>query len=161
MNKLFEFFTRRHIFATLFTVMIILLGLNSLRTLKRDLYPNVDMGEMIITTGYPGASPEDVELNVTNKLEDQLKSVTGIKKMTSTSMENVSVIDLVIDEDVKDSDQVKTDIREAVGRVTEFPAEVTDSPSILDIKTSIVPIIEVGITGDLPYSEMREIAKRF
>ena len=99
MNKLFEFFTKRHIFATLFTVMIILLGLNSTRTLKRDQYPNVDMGEMYITTAYPGASPEDVELNVTNKLEDQLKSVTGIKQITSTSMENVSVIIITIDPD--------------------------------------------------------------
>ena len=161
MNKLFEFFTKRHIFATLFTVMIIMLGLNSARTLKRDQYPNVDMGEMYITTAYPGASPEDVELNVTNKLEDQLKSVTGIKQITSTSMENVSVIIITIDPDVKDSDQVKTDVREAVGRVTEFPDEVTESPSILDIKTSIIPIIEVGITGDLPYDQMREIAKQF
>ena len=97
MNKLFEFFTRRHIFATLFTVMIILLGLNSVRNLKRDQFPDVDMGMLIIETVYPGASPEDVELNVTNKLEDQLKSVTGIKQITSTSMENASVIEITID----------------------------------------------------------------
>jgi multidrug efflux pump subunit AcrB len=161
MNKLFEFFAKRHIFATLFTVMIILLGLNSLRTLRRDQFPNVDMGQMIIETVYPGAAPEDVELNVTNKLEDQLKNVTGIKQITSTSLENVSVITITIDTDVDDPEQVKTDIREAVGRVTDFPEEVTESPSILDIKTSIIPIIEVGISGELPYEEMREIAKQF
>ncbi len=161
MKGIFEFFANRHIFATLLTIMIIMLGLNSARTLKRDQFPNVDLGEMLIETVYPGASPEDVELNVTNKLEDELKNVTGIDRITSTSMENVSVIDIIIDPDVKDSEKVKTDIREAIGRVTDFPEEVTESPSITDIKTSIIPIIEVGISGDLPYAEMREIAKQF
>ena len=75
MKKIFEFFSQRHILASLFTITIILLGLNSARTLKRDIIPEVDFGEMIITTVYPGASPEDVELNVTNKIEEELKAV--------------------------------------------------------------------------------------
>jgi len=161
MKKIFEFFARRHMLATLFTVAIIILGLNSLRTLKRDQFPAVDLGEVVITTAYPGASPEDVELNVTNKLEDELKNIDGIDRITSTSMENMSVIDVVIDPNVKDSDKVKSDIREAAGRVTDFPEEVTESPLVTEITTAIFPIIEVGITGDIPYSELREIAKNF
>ena len=161
MKKIFEFFTKRHILATLITLGIIMLGLNSLRTLKRDQFPEVDIGEVVITTAYPGASPEDVELNVTNKLEDELKNVTGIDEIFSTSMENLSVIDVIIDPDVKDSDKVKSDIREAVGRVTEFPEEVTESPLVTEITTAIFPIIEVGIAGDIPYAELREIAKEF
>lgn len=61
-----EFFARRHVLATLFTISIVILDLNVLRTLKRDQFPEVDFGEVIVTTAYPGASPEDVELNVTN-----------------------------------------------------------------------------------------------
>ena len=52
--------------AVLFTVMIILLGLSTLSTIKKDMWPEVELGELFITTRYPGASPEDVELNVTN-----------------------------------------------------------------------------------------------
>jgi multidrug efflux pump subunit AcrB len=161
MKRIFEFFSRRHILATLFTIGIVMLGLNSLRTLKRDQFPEVDIGEVVITTTYPGASPEDVELNVTNKLEDELKNVTGIEQITSSSMENLSIIDVMIDPDVKDMDDVKTDIREAVGRVTDFPEEVTESPLVTEITTAIFPIIEVGITGADSYSELREIAKNF
>ena len=161
MKKIFEFFARRHILATLFTLGIIMLGLNSLRTLKRDQFPEVDIGEMVVTTVYPGASPEDVELNVTNKLEDELKNVTGIDELSSTSMENLSVISVVIDPDAKDPDKVKSDVREAVGRVTDFPEEVTESPLVTEITTAIFSIIEVGITGDIEYSEMREIARDF
>jgi len=160
MKKILEFFADRHVLATLFTISIIMLGLNSARTLKRDLLPEVDFGEAIITTLYPGASPEDVELNVTHKIEDELKAVTGIKRIASTSMENLSVITVTIDLDVKDMDQVKDDIRQAVDRVTDFPPEVTESPLIEEINTSLIPIIEVGIAGDLPYSELRELAGR-
>jgi multidrug efflux pump subunit AcrB len=161
MKGIFEFFAKRHILATLFTLGIIMLGLNSLRTLRRDQFPEVDIGEVLITTTYPGASPEDVELNVTNNLEDELKNVTGIDKIFSTSMENLSVLDILIDPDARDPEGIKSDIREAVGRVTDFPEEVTESPLVTEITTAIFPIIEVGITGDIPYRELREIAKQF
>jgi len=128
--------------ATLFTISIIILGLNSARTLKRDIVPEVDFGEMIVTTIYPGASPEDVELNVTNKIEDELSGVTGIERITSTSMENMSVINVTLDLDVRDMDKVKTDVRDAVGRVTDFPAEVTESPLVVELDTSLISILE-------------------
>ena len=161
MASFFRFFAERHILANLVTLMTILLGLSALTHIKRDIWPDVEMGVMIITTRYPGASPEDVELNVTNKIEEEVKAVAGIERMTSVSMENISVIKVVIDRDASDQDEIKSDIEEAVGRVTDFPAEVTESPLVTEIKTSIFPVIEVGLAGDLPYSELREIAKRF
>ena len=161
MKKIFEFFSKRHILASLFTIMVVLLGLNSLRTLRRDTFPAVDFGEVIIQTVYPGASPEDVELNVTNKIEDELKNITGIKRIVSTSLENVSTIDALIESDVKDMEKVKRDIRDAVSRVSDLPEEVTEAPLVLEIDTSLIPIMEVGITGELSYQQMRSIAKDF
>jgi len=70
MKSLFRFFAERHLLAMLFTIMIILLGLSTLMSIKRDIQPEVDFGIMNIMTRYPGASPEDVELNVTNKIEE-------------------------------------------------------------------------------------------
>ena len=78
MGPFFRFFAERHKLATLLTIMVILLGISSLMEIKRDIYPQVDFGMMSIVTRYPGASPEDVELNVTNEIEEELKSVTGI-----------------------------------------------------------------------------------
>jgi multidrug efflux pump subunit AcrB len=158
-RRIFEFFSNRHVLAILFTISIIMLGLNSARTLKRDIIPEVDFGEMIITTAYPGASPEDVELNVTNKIEDELKSVTGIERMTSTSMENMSVITVTLDLNVRDMDRVKTDVRDAVGRVTDFPVEVTESPLVVEVDSSLISILEIGLAGDVPYGELRTLAK--
>jgi len=161
MKKFFEFFAKRHMLATLLTLIILMLGLGSLLTIKRDIFPNVDFGVMEIATFYPGASPEDVELNVTNKIEDQLKNVVGIDKIISVSLENLSHIQVILDPDIKDIEKVKWDIRDSVGRVTDFPDAVTETPLITEIDTSLMQIIDIGITGDIPYNELRDIAKYF
>ena len=107
MKKLFAFFAEKHMLANLFTLMVLLLGLGTVMTLQRDIFPAVDFGMMQITTSYPGASPEDVELNVTNKIEDELKNVTGLDRVTSISMENVSQINVMIEPDARDQEKIK------------------------------------------------------
>jgi multidrug efflux pump subunit AcrB len=159
MNSFFRFFAERHKLATLITLMIIMLGISTLMGIKRDIYPYVDFGVMIVMTRYPGASPEDVELNVTNKIEEEMKGVTGIKNMSSISMENISVITVNLDIDAADQDEIKTEIREAVGRVTDFPPEVTESPLVLERSSSDIEVIEVGLSGDIPYRDLREQAR--
>ena len=161
MKSFFRFFASRHTIANLITVMILILGINNLFKIKRDSYPIVDYGLMTITTEYPGASPEDVEINVTNKIEEELKSVTGIKHYTSVSMENVSSITVVIDEDASDQKKIKADVRDAVDRVTDFPPEVRKSPLITEVNSGQLPVIEVGITGRAPYRQIREYARLF
>lgn len=161
MKNFFRFFAERHLFANLFTIMVLLLGISTLIIIKRDIFPDVDIGRMIITTEYPGASPEDVELNVTNKLEKELKEITGIKELISVSMENISSIRVDIESDVEDMDEIKDEVRRAVNRVTDFPPDVTETPHILDLKTPFDPFIEVGISGNLPYRQLRELARIF
>jgi len=161
MKALIRFFVERHLLANLLIVMILLLGITSALRIKRDAWPNVDLDELIITTRYPGASPEDVELNVTNKLEDELQDVDGIDEMTSTSLENISVVNIKIDSDVKDKEKVKRDIREAINRVTDLPVEVTEAPYVFEIKSENFEVLWVGIGGDIPYQELRELAKQF
>jgi multidrug efflux pump subunit AcrB len=161
MKSFIRFFAERHLLANLLVVLILLLGISSAMTIKRDMFPDVDLDELMITTRYPGASPEDVELNVTNEIEEELKGVDGIDVMTSYSMENISVINVTIDIDASDKDKVKRDIRDAVDRVTDLPPEVTEVPYILEIKTENIEVLWVGIGGEVPYPELREYAKQF
>ena len=159
MKSLFRFFAERHMLAYIITILILLLGASTLIDIKRDVYPAVDFGMVRVMTRYPGASPEDVELNVTNKIEKEIQTVTGIAGYSSVSMENVSLIYVSIDIDAKDLDKIKNEIREAVGTVTDFPLEVTESPAIWEMThQSANHVIEVGVTGQLPYREMRKYA---
>ena len=160
MKALFRFFAERSLLAYIITLLIVILGVSSLITIKRDSFPSVEFGEVLITTSYPGASPEDVELKVTNEIEEEIKEVSGIKRYQSWSMENVSLVHIIVDPDEKDSDKVVREIREAVSRVTDLPTEVTDSPLVSELTTSSLPMIEIGLTGELPYRELREVARR-
>ena len=161
MNAYLRYFASRHTLANVFTLMVVLLGLGTLTHVQRDNFPSVDLAEMLITTRYPGASPQDVELNVTNPIEEELKEVDGLKRFTSFSMENISIIYVKLDLDARDLDKIKTDVRDAVARTTDFPPEVDELPVVREITTATgIPIIEVGLTGDIPYPALREIARR-
>jgi multidrug efflux pump subunit AcrB len=155
-----RFFARRHTLANVFTAGVILLGLSALTVIQRDNFPSVDFEEMTITTRYPGASPQDVELNVTNKIEEELKEVDGIEKFTSFSMENISIVHVRLDPDAKDKKKAKTDVRDAVSRATELPPEVDEAPLVEELTTATgIPVIEIGITGRANYGTLREIAR--
>ena len=85
MKGLIRYFADRHLLVNIITFTIIVLGFTAMMNAKRDLWPEVDFDQVTITTRYPGASPEDVELNVTNKIEEELQGVDGIDEMTSYS----------------------------------------------------------------------------
>ncbi len=161
MKQIFRFFARRHTFALVLTSLIMILGIGTFRTIQRDMFPRVDFGEVVITTRYPGASPEDVELSVTNPIEEEIKEISGIDRFTSYSMENISVIDVVVDMDEGDQAEVVREIREAVNSVTDLPVEVDEAPHITEINSSIFPVIEIGFSGGDSYRELREFARRF
>ncbi len=161
MDAILRYFASRHRLSYLITISILMLGLYGFLKIKLEKDPKVDFAQMFVTTIYPGASSEDVELKVTNKIEKELKSVSGIEYFTSVSMENVSAIRVFIDEDIKDQNRVKDDVRRAVDRVNDFPAAVDKRPIVEDLNSSIFPIIEVGLTGDISYPLMRELAKNF
>jgi len=161
MEAFFRYFARRDLLAYLITFLIVALGIGSLLTIKRDSFPDVEFGEVLISTRYPGAAPEDVELKVTNKIEKELKTVTGIKRYQSWSMENVSLIHVLLDSDERSEEKTVREIREAVSRVTDLPPEVEDSPLVTELTTQSIPIIEIGLSGDLPYRQLRELARRF
>ena len=97
MKSLIRFFAANHTLANVLTFLIAFLGVGALSVIQRDNFPSVDLLEMTITTRYPGASPEDVELNVTNKIEEELEEVDGIERFTSFSMENISIVHVWID----------------------------------------------------------------
>lgn len=160
-ERFVAFFVRRHTVANVITFMIVALGVSSALTIKRDNFPNVDYGVMMITTRYPGASPEDVELNVSNKIEEEVLEIEGIWELTSASMENVSLVYIRVDPDA-DQDEVEDQVRTAVGRVSDLPSEVTDRPLVESLTVNDeMPVIEVGLSGDVPYAELREWARRF
>ena len=127
--------------------------------IKRSTYPDVEFDIMMIQTTYPGASAEDVEINVTKKIEDEIKEVRDIEKYLSNSIENFSVVYVWIDQEADDRDQVKDGIRRAVDQVTDLPIEVTEKPQVQELKSSNVAVQEISISGSAPEFVLRKFAR--
>jgi multidrug efflux pump subunit AcrB len=156
MNGFLDFLVRQKKLALVFSISVIALGLVSLNNIQRDQFPDVDFEIMTIVTSYPGASPEDVEQNITNVIEDELSSVTGIDKFTSTSRAGVSSIVITFSQDVSDLSEIKQEVRNVVNRIKSLPEEVVDLPRVIDRKTSRKSIIKISLSSDeIDYAELR------
>ncbi len=145
MNAFLDFLVRQKKFALVFSLAFIAIGVLSVLGMQRDQFPTVDFEVLSVTTAYPGASPEDVEKSVTNVIEEELLSVSGIEEITSTSREGISSIIVTLEADLKDVTTVKNDVRNAVNRVKAFPEEVTDLPQVIDFNVTEFPVITINI----------------
>jgi len=159
MEKITSFFIRRPRVTNLVLLLVVLAGILSVQNIRKQDYPTVDFDMMKITTEYPGASPEDVEINVSEPIEDELKDVEDIDEIKSLSMENISIILVYINPDSGDKRKIKNDIRAAVDRVSELPQAVTQKPNVEEIRSTNMPVMELGIYGDVPELELRQYAR--
>ncbi|MBN2039072.1 MAG: efflux RND transporter permease subunit [Spirochaetes bacterium] len=148
MRSVINYFLTHHRITNMFILLLFMAGIFSLFSIKREILPEISFDIVQIRTVYPGASPEDVELYVTDKIEERMLEVENIKKISSMSFENLSVITLILDGEAGNPEKIKEDIREALSRVSNLPPAVTERPEYSEIKTSNFPVIEVALSGD-------------
>jgi multidrug efflux pump subunit AcrB len=152
------YFLRNSKVVALITVMIVIGGIMSLFSLRRESFPNVDFAQAVIKTFYPGATPEDVEIQVTTKIEDALREIEGIKQVRSVSQEGYSELKISVDIDNVDSREVLDEIQRAVDKVTDLPKEILDPPLFAEMKTKNMPVLEVSVMGNVDERELRRYA---
>src|SRR5690606_22597586 len=115
---------RRPVFTTMMMLGLLVLGLFSFRRLAIDQFPSVDIPVIAVQTIYPGASPETVEREVTERLEETFNPVEGVDRITSTSLEGVSLV--IVEFDLaRDVDLAAQDIRSRIETVlAELPVDI-------------------------------------
>jgi len=134
-----------------------LLGINAYRKLGVELFPKIDVPYITVVTIYPGASPEQLEVDVAKKIENQVSSIAGLKHITSSCMENVvnTRLEFELGTDV---DLAATDVREKIDMIkNEFPEGVED-PKIIKFDVNAKPIINIALTGAKPIEELYDYA---
>ena len=154
-----EFGVRRPVTNAMIFFGIILLSLFSLSRLGVDQMPEIEPPMISVISAYPGASPEDVEIKVTEPLENQLASTPGIEKITSRSLEGVSIIQLRFGWG-QNLDEASNDIRDRIERakraLPDIPDEM-DNPFIFKFNTATMPIMILGITTRQNTPELYEL----
>ena len=145
--SLFEFCIRRPVFATVLSLVLILLGIVSYGRLTVREYPNVDEPVVSVSTSYPGASATIIESQITQVLEGSLAGISGIDVLESTSRAETSRITVRFSSNV-DPDVAASDVRDRVSRVRRrLPVEVQE-PTIAKVEADAQAIMYLVFTSD-------------
>ncbi len=142
-----------------FAVLIIFSGLTVYNNLPKELYPDVVVPTISIVTIYPGASPEDVETLITKPIEKQVKGLNGVKKVTSNSLSDVSIMTVEFGTD-KDPSVCKQKVTDAVAKgKKDLPSDLKNDPQIQEFDINEQPIMNINISGDFPLDQIKKYAK--
>jgi multidrug efflux pump len=140
--------------------MITVLGLVSYNNLPKENFPDIEIPKIFVTTTFLGQSPQNVENLVTRQLEKKLKSLKGLKKVTSNSVQNVSIITAEFQTDVEIKD-AKIDVQDAVDKAKQDLPQNDNNfkePIVSDVNIADLPILYVNISGDYDLKRLKEYA---
>jgi HAE1 family hydrophobic/amphiphilic exporter-1 len=144
-------------------LVVMAIGLFSFGNMRRESFPEFELEILLVSVPYPGASPEEVEEGICQKIEEAVRSIVGIKKKTSVSREGVGYLILELDPSVKDVQRVLNEVRSEVDRIPSFPelAEKRDIRQVTmrmpAIRVAVIGPDEQGLSSEL---ELREVTER-
>ena len=130
MKRTIAFFINNPLAANLLMILIFVFGFFGLKSLRSTFFPEAQSGIVIVESIYPGASPKEVEIGVTTKIENGIKGLTGIEKVNSTSSENFSRIQIKIEQG-KDITNAIQDIKNSIDQISSFPKDM-ETPRIYE-----------------------------
>ena len=154
-----EVFVRRPVFTTMLITALVVLGVASFIQLGVDIFPKVDLPTITITTRLPGASPEEIESQITKPIEEAVNTISGLDELRSSTIEGQSQIfaTFVLERNVQEA---ANDVREKVAAVvSRFPAG-TESPIIEKADPDSAPIMALVVSGQRSAREVTEIADK-
>lgn len=142
-----EFSVKKPFTVVVAVIMVLVLGFISFSHMTPNLMPNIDFPYVIVTTAYPGASPEKVETAVTKPLEQALSTTTGMKQITSTSAENYSMVLMELNQDVN-MDSAMIEINNTVSSVSAAFDDGISSPTLMKMNPDMMPVMMASVDVD-------------
>jgi HAE1 family hydrophobic/amphiphilic exporter-1 len=155
-----EICVRRPIFALMMMVACVTFGILSFGKLGVDQFPDVEIPVVTVTTTLRGASPEEIETQVTKLIEDAVSTAEGIDELKSTSLEGVSVVtvNFLLD---RDRDQATQDVRDKVAAAVKNLPEGSDPPVVTRFDTTAIPVLTLAVSSDRrDLREVTELARK-
>lgn len=154
-----KFSVRKPFTVLVAVVIVIVFGVISFTKMTPDLFPNINTPYVIVMTTYPGASPEEAEVEITEPMEQQLATLANIKNVTSVSASNYSMIQMEFSDDVN-MDAISVDIRDKISQIEGNLPETAGTPVVMKISTDMMPVVTaaVGMKGK-PAGEVSRFVK--
>jgi hydrophobe/amphiphile efflux-1 (HAE1) family protein len=159
MQWLAEVCVKRPVFATVLILSLVVIGLAGYMKLGVDRFPKIDFPVITVTTVLPGAAPEEVETEITDKVEEAVNTISGIDELRSASAEGISLVYVTFVLD-KSPDVAAQEVRDRVnGILPQLPSDI-DQPTVTKMDPDASPILYLALASDKPAREVSEVADK-
>lgn len=141
------------------TIIVTIIGIYTYNSLPKEKFPDIVVPTISVVTIYPGSSPKDIENAVTKPIEKQLKSISGIKKMKSNSVQDFSMMEVEFNTDVSVA-EAKRKVQDAVDKAkADLPKDLPKEPTIREFDFSEMPILYINISGNYSLNELKKYSE--
>jgi HAE1 family hydrophobic/amphiphilic exporter-1 len=150
---------KRPVFATVIILALTVVGAFAFLRLGVDQFPKVDFPTIVVTTTMPGAAPEEVETEISDKIEEAVNTVSGIDELRSTSSEGVStvIVSFLLE---KDADIAAQEVRDRVNRVIPLLPKTIDQPTVEKFDPDAAPVLTLAVSANKPIRDITEYADK-
>ena len=159
MQKLAEICVRRPVFATMIILSLTVVGLFSYKSLGVDLFPKIDLPTITVTVVNPGASPQEIETEITDKVEGAVNTISGIDELRSTSVEGVSQVFITFLLE-KNPDVAAQEIRNKVDLIVNDLPVTAEQPIVQKLDTDAAPVVRIAVSAPRSAREVTDIADK-
>src|SRR5215813_729978 len=159
MQWLAELCVKRPVFATVLILSLSVVGVFAFLKLGVDRYPKIDLPTILVTTVQPGAAPEQIETEVTDKIEEAVNTISGIDELRSSSSEGVSQVILTFLLD-KDIDVAAQEVRDKINGVLPQLPKTIQQPRVDRMDPDAAPVMSLALTADKPVRDITEYADK-
>src|SRR5881394_2023183 len=159
MQKLAEICVRRPVFATMLILSLTVVGLFSFRSLGVDLFPKIDLPTITVTVVNPGASPQEIETEITDKVEGAVNTISGIDELRSTSVEGVSQVFITFLLE-KNADVAAQEVRNKVDLIVNDLPATAEVPIVQKLDTDATPVLRIAVSAPRSLREVTDIADK-
>ncbi|WP_417860126.1 efflux RND transporter permease subunit [Winogradskyella sediminis] len=158
MRKIIEYFIRYHVAVNVLIIAFIVFGLIGALSLKSSFFPLNETKIITVNINYPGASPQEIEEGIVLQIEDNLKGLRGVDRVTSTSLENSGTITVEIEKG-ENIDFMLLEVKNAVDRVPSFPTGM--EPLVVSKQEIVRETISFAISGkNIPLVTLKQLARQ-
>ncbi|RMH52895.1 MAG: efflux RND transporter permease subunit [Zetaproteobacteria bacterium] len=157
MQPIIAFFVRRGLLVNLVSLLLLSGGIYAARSIQREAFPSVNFDVIVISAAWPGAAPGEVELQLVDPIEQELKGIDGIDEIHSSAYPGSMVITIQVDPDYQDRSRLVSDIQQAINRA-QLPADLPADPTITEVKSEQAPVLSLTLFADMDELALKRVA---
>src|SRR6266478_3955513 len=159
MQWLAELCVKRPVFATVLILSLSVIGIFAFTKLGVDRYPKIDLPTVLVTTVQPGGAPEQIETEITDKIEEAVNTISGIDELRSVSSEGISqvIVSFVLE---KETDVAAQEVRDKVNSVLPLLPKTIQQPRVDKFDPDASPVLSLALSANKPVRDITEFADK-